>query len=140
MDENHDAVLIYTRACLAQKQKLYEQAIADFARVLELDPNFFNAAYAKASCESIIGRYEDAIETYNLAFAKDNDSPSQAQLQLGSCRSSSRRGSPDIHLRHAASRKRLLQHLPENNFMLHPTEIETENATATDMTASNFIE
>lgn len=109
MDENHDAVLIYTRACLAQKQKNYEQAIADFARVLELDPSFYNAAYAKASCESIIGRYEDAIETYNLAFAKDNDSPAQAHLALSSCRSSSRRGSPEIHLRHAVSRKHLLK-------------------------------
>lgn len=75
LDENQDAVLIYTRACLAQKQKDYEQAIADFARVLELDPSFYNAAYGKASCESIVGRYEAAIETYNLAFAKDTDSP-----------------------------------------------------------------
>ena len=128
MDENHDAVLIYTRACLAQKQKNYEQAIADFARVLELDPSFYNAAYAKASCESIIGRYEDAIETYNLAFAKDNDSPAQAHLALSSCRSSSRRGSPELHLRHAASRKRLLQHQYQqeagsHNFSLHPMEI-----------------
>ena len=38
MDENHDAVLIYTRACLAQKQKLYEQAIAD--EEIELTPLF----------------------------------------------------------------------------------------------------
>jgi hypothetical protein len=43
--------------------------------VLELDPDFFNAAYAKASCENILGRIDDAIETYNLAFTKDVDAP-----------------------------------------------------------------
>ena len=43
--------------------------------MLQLDPDFFNAAYAKASCENIIGRYDDAIETYKLAFEKDVDAP-----------------------------------------------------------------
>ena len=42
---------------------------------MELDPNFFNAAYAKAACENIIGRYDDAIATYNLAFSKDVEMP-----------------------------------------------------------------
>ena len=72
---NQDAILLYTKAKLAEKQKNYEQAIEDFGKVLELDPNFFNAAYGKATCENIIGRYDDAIETYNLAFAKDIDVP-----------------------------------------------------------------
>lgn len=52
---------MYTRAKLAEKHKKYEQAIIDFGKVLELDPGFFNAAYAKASCENILGRYDDAI-------------------------------------------------------------------------------
>ena len=72
---NQDAISFYTRAKLAEKSKNYEQAIADFGKVLELEPNFFNAAYAKAACENIIGRYDDAIDTYNLAFTTDVDAP-----------------------------------------------------------------
>ena len=73
--DNQDAISIYTRAKLAEKQKNYEQAISDFEKVLKLDPSFYNAAYGKATCENIIGRYNEAIETYNLAFSKDSDSP-----------------------------------------------------------------
>ena len=46
--------------------------------MLELDPNFYNAAYGKATCENIIGRYDDAIESYSLAFAKDSEVNSAA--------------------------------------------------------------
>ena len=60
--------------------------------MLELDPSFFNAAYAKASCENIIGRYDDAIETYNLAFKKDIDAP--VITQTNASRLTSKRGSP----------------------------------------------
>lgn len=88
---------LYTRAKLAEKQKNYEQAIEDFGKVLELDPSFFNAAYGKASCENIIGRYDDAIATYNLAFAKDVDIP---VTQTYNSRLSSKRSSP-----HRMSRK-----------------------------------
>lgn len=67
---------LYTRAKLAEKQKNYKQAIEDYGEVLKLDPDFFNAAYAKAACENTIGLYDDAIKTYNLAFSKDvDDSP-----------------------------------------------------------------
>jgi len=72
---NQDAILLYTRAKIAEKQKHYELAIEYYGQVLELDPDFFSAAYGKAGCENIIGRVDDAIETYELAFAKDNDIP-----------------------------------------------------------------
>ena len=73
---------MYTKAKLEEKQKNYKQAIADFGEVLKLDPNFFNAAYAKASCENIIGLYDDAIETYNLALSKDiGDEPNTLKSQ-----------------------------------------------------------
>ena len=65
------------RAKLAEKEQNYEQAIEDYGKVLSLDPSFFNAAYSKASCENIIGRYDDAIATYNLAFTKDENMPMQ---------------------------------------------------------------
>ena len=68
------------------------QAIEDFGKVLELDPDFFNAAYAKASCENILGRIDDAIETYNLAFKKDVDV--LVVTQSKNSRLSSKRNSP----------------------------------------------
>lgn len=89
---NQDAISLYTRAKLAEKQKNYAQAIEDFGKVLELDPDFFNAAYAKASCENILGRIDDAIETYNLAFKKDVDVPVVTQSK--NSRLSSKRNSP----------------------------------------------
>ena len=64
-------------AKLAEKEKKYEQAIEEYGKVLQLDPSFFNAAYSKASCENIIGRYDDAIATYDLAFTKDENMPMQ---------------------------------------------------------------
>jgi len=36
-----------------------------------MDQNFVNAAYGKAACENLVGRYEDAINTYELAFKND---------------------------------------------------------------------
>lgn len=122
MDGNQDAVLVYARAKLAEKQKNYEQAIKDFARVLELDPSFYNAAYAKASCESIIGKYEDAIVTYNLAFAQDSEAPVvTSQQALSSCRSS-RMGSPENQL-HRICSKRRMDDKNKTAFRLKPMEL-----------------
>ena len=73
--DNEDGVTLYMKARLAEKEKDYEQAIEYYGKVLELGPAFFNAAYSKASCENIIGRYDDAIATYNLAFTKDENMP-----------------------------------------------------------------
>ena len=71
------------------------QAIADYSRVLELDPDSFNAAYARAgmallllcaatthsrhsyaprptaACYNRKGQFAEAIEDYNLALSKD---------------------------------------------------------------------
>ena len=60
--------------------------------MLELDPSFFNAAYGKASCENVIGRYDDAIQTYNQAFAKDTDVPVVPMTSMS--RLTSKRNSP----------------------------------------------
>ena len=122
MDDNQDAVVIYARAKLAEKQKNYEQAIIDFAKVLELDPSFYNAAYAKASCESIIGRYEDAIITYNLAFAKDSEAPVLSRDDHSSCGSTSRRGSPETYFSRIYS-KRKVNEAPESAFRLKPMQL-----------------
>lgn len=47
-------------------------AIKDYQLALSLNPQLINAAYAKAACQSKIGNDEDAINTYNLAFAMEN--------------------------------------------------------------------
>ena len=71
-----------------------------------------------------MGRYEDAIETYNMAFAKDSDSPAMTQQQaFSSCRSHSRGGSPDSQFRRVPSKKRMLDEPPKSAFRLHPIEL-----------------
>lgn len=57
-DEEEDAVTIFMRAKLLERERKFEQAIDEFAKVIEMDPNFINAAYSKAACENLIGRFE----------------------------------------------------------------------------------
>ena len=47
------------------------ESINDFTDVLRLDPNHFNAAYARGACENKRGNYLKAIEDYNFALEKD---------------------------------------------------------------------
>jgi len=117
---NQDAISLYTRAKLAEKQKNYEQAIEDFGKALVLDPNFFNAAYGKAGCENIIGRYDDAIETYNIAFAKDNDIPVISQVSQS--RLTSKRGSPCNGRLTSKSSKLFGTNSHQSPFRLHSIE------------------
>lgn len=46
-------------------------AIRDLSKVLELDPEHVNAAYARAACYNSKGQFSQAIEDYNLALTKD---------------------------------------------------------------------
>ncbi len=48
-------------------------AIADFTRVLDVDPNHVNAAYARAACYNSKGQFSKAIEDYNIALMKDQE-------------------------------------------------------------------
>ena len=48
-------------------------AIADFTRVLDADPNHVNAAYARAACYNSKGQFSKAIEDYNIALMKDQE-------------------------------------------------------------------
>lgn len=76
--EEDDPVTMFARAKLLEKDSKYEDAIEEYKRALEIDPDFVNAVYSKAACESQLGRFEDAINTYNQAFLKDmNDNESQ---------------------------------------------------------------
>lgn len=62
---------------------MLSESIDDFTNVLRIDPNHFNAAYARGACENKRGNYLKAIEDYNLALEKDkrnNASPRRIPL------------------------------------------------------------
>lgn len=50
-----------------------DESIDDFTRVLEIDPDHVNAAYARGACENRRGNFEKAIEDYQMALDKDRD-------------------------------------------------------------------
>ena len=62
---------------------MLNESVNDFTDVLRLDPNHFNAAYARGACENKRGNYLKAIEDYNFALEKDkriNASPRRIPL------------------------------------------------------------
>ena len=50
--EENDPVTMFARAKLLEKESKFEEAIEEYKRALEIDPNFVNAVYSKAACES----------------------------------------------------------------------------------------
>ncbi len=71
------------RGSVFEKLGQLEQSIEDFTEALKIDPNHFNAAYARGACENKRGNYFKAIEDYHLAFEKDqrvNASPRRIPL------------------------------------------------------------
>lgn len=61
------------RGQILEKKGEFNSAINDFQEALKLNPSLINAAFAKAACENKIGNFEDAINTYNEAFAIENE-------------------------------------------------------------------
>jgi tetratricopeptide (TPR) repeat protein len=53
---------------------MHDVAIHDFSNVLRIFPNHINAAFARAACYNAIGQFSRAIEDYNFALVKDQDS------------------------------------------------------------------
>lgn len=51
---------LYQRGSTAHKLGQLEAAIADFSAVLSLDPNHAKAAYSRAACNNLAGRFDDA--------------------------------------------------------------------------------
>ena len=70
-NEENDCVTMFMRAKLLEKAKNFEAAIAEYNKVLQNDPTLVNAAYSKAACENLLGRFDDAIQTYETAFKRD---------------------------------------------------------------------
>ena len=60
-NNREDPFAIYMQAKLLEKMKMYSAAIESYDRALQLDSKFVSAAYAKAACESMLGRVDDAI-------------------------------------------------------------------------------
>lgn len=58
--------------CANEKLGNIDLAIDDFTRVLNLDENHVNAAFARASCLNLKGDFNEAIEDYVRALEKDN--------------------------------------------------------------------
>lgn len=52
---------------------MLDQSVDDFTKVLEIDPDHVNAAYARGACENKRGNFLKAIEDYNLALEKDTE-------------------------------------------------------------------
>ncbi len=60
------------RGCANDKLGNIELAIDDFSKVLCLDENHVNAAFARAACLNLKGDFNGAIEDYIRALEKDN--------------------------------------------------------------------
>ena len=54
----------------------YAAAIADFQRVIELDPTNANAFFNLASSFDVLGRYDEAIFNYGRALELDRQATS----------------------------------------------------------------
>jgi tetratricopeptide (TPR) repeat protein len=55
-----------------------ERAIDDLTRVLTINPDHVNAAFARAACYNKIGQFVKAIEDYNFALMKDESNTDDA--------------------------------------------------------------
>eukprot|EP00466_Bigelowiella_natans_P003563 jgi/Bigna1/38027/e_gw1.23.137.1 len=62
---------LYNRGIAYQHLGQMGKAIADFSRVLDLDSQHAHAAFARAACQNIIGKFSQAIEDYELALKND---------------------------------------------------------------------
>ena len=66
------AEAFYLRGQIHERQGDFTSAITDYQHATTINPLLVNALYAKAACQSKLGHYEEAIVTYNQAFALEN--------------------------------------------------------------------
>ena len=78
-EECKKAQAYYLRGQIHERKGDLTVAITDYKQALASDPALINAAFAKAACENKIGNYEEAINTYNEAFAMERDSQNTTQ-------------------------------------------------------------
>jgi putative GTP pyrophosphokinase len=67
--EKEIAVVVYKHRGMALfSQSKYDEAIADFSRSLELDPNDYKAAYYRGVVRSVLQDFEAAVSDFDLAL------------------------------------------------------------------------
>lgn len=72
-DNQKESQAYFLRGQINEKKGDMQVAINDYKKALEINPSLINAAFAKAACENKLGKFEEAIETYNEAFALENE-------------------------------------------------------------------
>lgn len=105
---------------------MLNESIDDFTNVLRIDPNHFNAAYARGACENKRGNYLKAIEDYNFALEKDkclNASPRKIPLASVSYMLDS--NDKEIDTPNASDNKFLVEEDKSNTFVQTKTESST---------------
>lgn len=76
-----DSCTLHTPTAVAlTKVDQQERAIEDLTRVLSINPDHVNAAFARAACYNKIGQFVKAIEDYNFALMKDESNTDDANL------------------------------------------------------------
>lgn len=68
-DPIKEAQAFFIRGQVHEKKNNMVNAIEDFKRALQINPSLISAAFAKAACENRLGNFEEAIDSYNEAFA-----------------------------------------------------------------------
>ncbi|MCX7570775.1 tetratricopeptide repeat protein [Tumebacillus sp. DT12] len=64
----HRSVLIHNKALILASMKRYEEALADFNRVIEIDPNYPEYHFDRGNLYNKMGRLEEAVENYTHAI------------------------------------------------------------------------
>ncbi|MCU4139364.1 MAG: hypothetical protein MW690_001296 [Methanophagales archaeon] len=60
--------VLYSRLCIHAELNEYEQAIEDFSKAIELNPNYAGAYYNRGIAYAKLNQHERAIEDYNKAI------------------------------------------------------------------------
>ena len=86
--DNEDAVTLFMRAKLAEKEQNYEQAIEDYGKVLSLDPKNVEASRMKILqmvCRQ--SKYSEAADALRQLFAElERSEPTNAGLFVANAR------------------------------------------------------
>lgn len=61
-------------ACYANK-KMYDEAMNDFNKALEIKPDLTNAHYERARCEAMLGKHAEAVEDLTKVIEMSQPSP-----------------------------------------------------------------
>jgi tetratricopeptide (TPR) repeat protein len=72
----------YNYACELMRQKRYAQALAEFQKTLEADPEFYEGYYTMGACQESAGRFDLALAHF-LTQQKKHPNDERIPLALG---------------------------------------------------------